>query len=178
MIYLIKRGPKPEYHKAPYHRIIVCDLEYIMKSEADWTGNKCLAWTKDNDPYTGWLIIKWKGLNIDYGHIVRVCVLPDGKTKTGIFHDRNKEPWKLLKKATWFSCNKLPDWLINSGVTYPKDDFTQEAILRLYQWNCQDSNNYLDIMDKRVTNAINNWPKSEYLKSLIKSHQEYKEVTP
>ena len=43
-LYLIKRGPRPEHHKAPYHPVILCDRKRIAKWEAGWTGDRAWVW--------------------------------------------------------------------------------------------------------------------------------------
>lgn len=122
-LYLVKRGPRPSYHNAPYHPVIICTRRPIAEWEAGWTGDKSWVWLKEADTSSGWLLVKWNGLNIDYGHIVRGCSLPDG-TETGVFHDRKKEPWNLMAEATWWSDHNMPQWVADKGTKYPTDNFT------------------------------------------------------
>ena len=41
-VYLIKRGPRPEHHRAPFHPVIVCGKRRVAKWQAGWTGDA--AW--------------------------------------------------------------------------------------------------------------------------------------
>ena len=129
-LYLVKRGPRPSYHKAPYHPIIICTRRPIAEWESDWTGRGSWVWLKEADKSSGWLLVKWEGLNVDYGHIVRACMLPDGKTKAGIFHDRKEEPWSLMDGACWWSDHNMPEWIADKGVKYPNDEFTVRSVIR------------------------------------------------
>jgi hypothetical protein len=127
-IWLIKRGPRPEHHNAPFHPVIVCGKKRIAKWEAGATDSKAWVWQWDCDG-SGFLLCRWNGFDVDYGHIVReVGPLPDG-THTGFFHDRDKEPWTLLSGAVWWDDKKLPPCLEKVGLIYPTDDFTQQRIL-------------------------------------------------
>lgn len=129
MIYLIKRGPKPEYHRAPFHPVIVCDNKRIAKWEAGWTGDRAWVWENHNPPHGGLLIVKWEGLDVDYGHMVRACTLPDGR-HTAFYHEHDHtEVWELYRGAVWWSHRVIPAWLAERGVVYPPDGFTQQRIL-------------------------------------------------
>jgi len=164
-LYLIKKGPQPEYHKAPYHPVIICDYKPLAKWEAGWTGDEYWVWEKDNDPHTGWLLVRWRGLDIDYGHLVRSHTLIDG-TKIAIVHDRDKEPWTLINGAVWFSTRHLPFWLTDKGAIYPPDDFTQDRILDTYRFLNANKKNYVELMEKRFEEAIYFWPKTNFIKNL------------
>ena len=131
-LYLIRRQPRPDYHKAPYHRVIVCALKRIARWEVGWTGDRSWLWTKQNEPFTGWLLERWEGLDIDYGHIVRGGKLPDG-TDMAFHHPHgsNSGTWDLLRGAVWYSDKPIPTWLVERGVVYPPDDFTQGQLLDL-----------------------------------------------
>lgn len=149
-LYLIKRGPKPDYQKAPFHPVIICDLKRIAKWEAGWTGDRAWLWTHEaHHDSSGWLLERWEGLDIDYGHIVRGGDLPDG-TPLAFAHRRrdlgyehfedgahkwrgysedSQEPWTLLPGAIWWSESRMPEWIEASGVLYPPDHFSQQDIL-------------------------------------------------
>ncbi len=132
-LYLIKRGPKPEYHRAPFHPVILCDRKRIAMWEASWSGSQAWVWARDglrNDGQ-GWLLQRWNGLDIDYGHVVRDFVLPDGNHAA--FY-RDYEPFPqgiqdLFAGAVWWSDKRMPAWLQERGVIYPPDAFTQQWIL-------------------------------------------------
>lgn len=128
-LYLIKRGPRPSYHKAPFHPVVLCCKKRLAKIEAGCTGDRAWVWDRDSHLMNGlgFLLVRWEGLDIDYGHIVRHFVLPDG-TKTG-FHHSESEPFQLLNGAVWWDSKPIPDCLSKRGVIYPPDDHTQQTIL-------------------------------------------------
>jgi hypothetical protein len=127
-IYLVKRGPRPSYAKASWHPVIVASRKHTAEWEAGWTGDGAWVWEHNKrEGGSGWLLCRWAGLDINYGHIVRGCVLPDG-TKAGIEHDRTKEPWRLLAGAVWWSDEPIPAWLREAGVVVAADEFTKERI--------------------------------------------------
>jgi hypothetical protein len=109
--------------------VIVCDRRNVAEDRAGWTGDGATVWAHDrSSAASGWLIHMWRGLQIDYGYLVRGCLLPDG-TQTGFFHDRAAEPWTLLDGATWWSDRRMPAWLIEAGVVYPSDHRTQQRVM-------------------------------------------------
>ena len=125
VLYFIKRQPRPDYHKAPYHRFIICTLAHTAKWEAgDSTARSCV-WTRNamNDG-CGWLWRRWNGFDIDYGHIVKSVTLPNGKRVAFIHPHLHAEPWSLLVNAIWWSLHDLPTWLDERGVRLPTDEFT------------------------------------------------------
>lgn len=151
-IYLIKRGPRPDHHRAPYHPVVICDRKDMAKWEVGWTGDRAWLWSHC-EPGTlggGWLLERWEGLDLDYGGLVKGGTLPDG-THMGFFHkqrDRGyaprtgddkpvwlgydetlQEPWTLLPGAVWWSAMPMSKALQEAGVVYPSDSFTQQRIL-------------------------------------------------
>ena len=133
LLYLIKRGPKPEWHKAPFHPVILCDLKKVATWEIGWVGDKTWAWSHEGKarPCGGWLLEFWNGFLVNYGHIVRTFELPDG-AKCGFwrdYHDAENGLKSLFAGAVWYSWNKIPGWIAEKGGIYPPDDFTQEHIL-------------------------------------------------
>lgn len=133
-LYLIKRGPKPEYHRAPFHPVIVCTARHTASWEVGWSGDGGWLWSHDaSEEGVGWLLERWNGLNIDYGHVVRGFTLPDG-TKAAFDHDRAGTPGSaraLLHGAVWWSQDhRVPEWLSNGyGVRLPDDDHSLQMIL-------------------------------------------------
>jgi hypothetical protein len=125
--YLVKRGPRSPLHKAPWHPIIVCGKVKVAKWEAADTNEKAWVWSGDGEG--GWLLERWNGLDICYGGLVKTINLPDG-SKAGFFHDRDKEPWTLLKGAIWWDDKPLPKMLAELGVIETPDDFSKETIRR------------------------------------------------
>lgn len=134
-LYLVKRGPRPSHHRAPYHPVIVCDRRSIALWEAGDTGDQAWVWRGWNNPHMGWLLSRWNGLDIDYGHIVHSVPLPDG-TPTSFYHATStgqfpymKEFFALFDGAVWWSDREMPAWLQERGVVYPPDRFTRQRIL-------------------------------------------------
>lgn len=126
-LYLIKRGPKWEFHNAPFHPIIICTRKHTAKWEVGDSNKKSTLWCKDVDPHSGWTLSRYKGFDIDYGGLVKRVELFDG-TYTEGYHDKDKEPWTLLKDAVWWSDQEIPKWLREIGVDYPEDDFSRRVI--------------------------------------------------
>jgi hypothetical protein len=129
VLYLIKRGPRPDHHKAPYHPVIICDRKAEARDEAGCTCRKATIWVSNpREGLSGWLLVRWQGLDLDLGPVVHACELPDG-TRSGFAHNRKAEPWTLLSGAVWWSPAQMPGWLAELGVVYPPDRFTQQGIL-------------------------------------------------
>ena len=141
MLYFIKRGPRPSYHNAPFHPAILCDRKRVAQQETCYSGNQDSVWVHAaHEDRSGWLLTRWRGLVIEYGHLVRGFTLPDG-TLAGFFHlHRSRtadgsqptglnEPWSLLPGAIWWSSRKMPAWIEAAGVIYPPDCFSQQRIL-------------------------------------------------
>lgn len=154
-LYLIKRGPRPDFHKAPYHPVIICACKDVAKWEVGATSAGAWLWEKESDPSSGWLLGRWNGLDLDYGHIVHGFKLPDG-TPAAFQHDRKAEPWTLLAGAVWWSDKPIPGWLMEKGVVYPPDEFTQKRILQVIEWSNEAKRPYGPWPD--VT-APHFWPK-------------------
>jgi len=174
-VYLILRSDKPKHHNAPYHSVILCSRKHIAKWEAGDSSDKATVFTKNNDPHEGFLMERYKGFDIDYGHIVKLIDLFDDEMKSGFHHPHTTNTWELLKGATWWSYDKLPQWLIDRGVTYPEDNFTKRRILDDSGWNeTADSPllqleqkgyefpSWLEIIDhkKQYKKALDVWEKS------------------
>ena len=129
MLYLIKRGPKPPWHRAPFHPVIICDRKRIAKVQAGNSADFAWVWTKANEAYTGWFIERWNGLDIDYYPVAVSFTLPDG-LHAGVFHDRNAdEPWVILDGAVWWSEKRIPPWLEAKGVRYIPDRHSRQRML-------------------------------------------------
>lgn len=136
--YLIKRGPRSEFHRAPFHPVIICNRSGMAKWEAKDTSEKAMIWVKDQADSGGFLLARWNGLDIDYGGLIHdVGPMPDGM-KVGFYHDRDAEPWTLLRGAIWWSSRKMPKWFMEQGVEYPPDDFSQQRILDNEHWLRKD----------------------------------------
>jgi len=131
-MYLIKRGPKHEWHKAPYHPVIICNKKAIAEFEAGDTGDHSWVWERQSVRMdgSGFLLVRWNGFDIDYGNVVHdIGDMPDG-TKCDFVHPHTgKEPWNLLNGAIWWDDKKIPEDLASAEVIYPPDDFSQSQIM-------------------------------------------------
>jgi hypothetical protein len=134
-LYLIKRGPKPDYHAAPFHPVLICDRKFMAEWEASWTGAAAWVWVAyaPGPNVGGWLLVRWNGFPVDYGHVVRSLTLPDGN-KAAFWRDYETRDGEgmvgpLLPGAVWWSEKRMPEWLRERGVVYPPDRFTQQHIL-------------------------------------------------
>jgi hypothetical protein len=123
--YLIKRGPRPDYHKAPFHPVLICAKRAVAKWQAGCSGDK--AWVWEGNGEHGWLLARWNGFDVDYGHVVHSITMPDG-VRAGFYHERDKEPWTLLNGAIWWDAKSIPKILQELGVITAPDEFTQKRI--------------------------------------------------
>lgn len=129
-VYLIKRGPRPDYHKAPFHPVIVCGKRPVAKWQAGNTGDAAWVWSHER-AYRGggWLLERWNGFDVDYGHVVHSMTMPDGTESAFVHEHTGREPWPLLAGAVWWDNKPIPKWLAEAGVVYATDDFTQSVIV-------------------------------------------------
>lgn len=129
-LYLIKRGPRPDYHKAPFHPVILCRTKTAAEWEAGCTCKRATVWSHHPaDKWTGWLLLRWQGLVIDYGPgVMHGCSPADG-VNGGFYHDCTAEPWTLLCGAVWWDDKQMPERVAEAGAVYPPDEFTQQRIL-------------------------------------------------
>jgi hypothetical protein len=132
-LYLIRRQERPEYHKAPYHRVIICTQKRLAQWEIGTTDDHAWAWERLSSGTSGggWLLVVWNGFPVDYGHVVHGMTMPDGAHAA---FWRDYEDWPegvrdLLPGAVWWSHRKMPAWLAERGVIYPPDQFTRQDIL-------------------------------------------------
>lgn len=129
-VYLVRRAPMPEWCHAPYHPVIICGKRRVAKWEAGWTGDAAWVWSHERGTGAGgWLLERWNGLDIDYGHVVRGGTLPDGTEMAFSHQHHGRDPWPLIAGAVWWDDKKMPRWLEEAGVVYPTDHFTQQSIV-------------------------------------------------
>lgn len=130
MIWLVRRGPREAHHLAPFHPVIVCAKSRIARSEAGWTGDAAWVWSHERPSRIGgWLLERWNGFNVDYGHVVRPCRMPDGTDGAFVHEHTRREPWSILAGAVWWDDRRMPKWLAEGGAIYPPDRFTQQRVL-------------------------------------------------
>lgn len=130
-LYFIDRGrDRPDWHKAPYHRYLICTNVSAAYWEAGWTGNGASLWmrhTTQNDG-SGWLLLRWKGLDIDYGGLVKGGDLFDGGCMGFVHPHRPAPPWSVLAQAVWWSTRTIPPWLRDMGIAPPSDPHSLDSI--------------------------------------------------
>lgn len=127
-LYLIVRGPKPEYHNAPYHQVILCSRKHTAKWESQLTSEgHTLFVNMDPDSSGNWLLVKYKGYDIDYGTVTHYFKLFDGKESREVSDKQTLD--SLLKEAVWWSYDQMPVWVKELGIKYPEDDFTKKRIV-------------------------------------------------
>lgn len=131
VLYFIDRArEKPEHHVAPYHRYLICTDRKRAFWEAGDTHDGAWIWQRDtiaNDG-CGWLLLRWKGLDIDHGTVVRGGELPDGAIMGFTHPHRDLPPWNVLDKTVWWSEKDIPLWLRARGVDRPADEFSLKLI--------------------------------------------------
>lgn len=127
-IYLVKRGPRPAHHRAPFVPVIVTPRRDAARWEAGYSGEGAWIW-EIVDAASGWLLVRWNGLDIDYGHVVRRVTLPDGDQRAFDHRHEHPETFALAEGAVWWSPRPMPGWVAEMGVVYPNDRFTQQTIL-------------------------------------------------
>jgi len=133
LLYLIKRGPKPSYHRAPFHPVILATQKRVAEREANSSDRGAWLWSKEEwgKNGAGWLLERWNGFPIDYGGVVHGFTLPDG-THAGFWRDYYSWPdgiQDLLPGAVWWTNQPMPTWLQERGVIYPPDRFSRQDIL-------------------------------------------------
>ncbi len=60
-LYLIKRELRPDYHKAPYHPVILCAQRDVADWEAGCTCRHASMWFQWAGQSAGWLLMRWIG---------------------------------------------------------------------------------------------------------------------
>lgn len=133
-VWLVKHGPGygAHFHESlvpgSVHPVVVCSQRHTAYWEAGATGRGATVWVHDASTGGGWLIERWNGFDLDYGHVVHGFDLPDG-TRSGFVHRHTeREPWSLLDGAVWWSPHRMPDWLREDGVVYPQDSHSRKKI--------------------------------------------------
>lgn len=125
-LYLIIRGEKPSYQRAPYHPVIVCTRKHTAKWEAGETGDGSTVF-QEMAPNGEWLLVKYKGFNMDYSKSCTFIDLFDGKNSREI--GRREEIMRLIKEAVWWSYDRVPDYAKDWGIRFPEDTFTKKIII-------------------------------------------------
>lgn len=131
-LYLIKRGPRPSHHAAPFHPVILCSHKLTAKWEAGATDDAAWVWEKGgwDDNGRGWLLVRWNGFDVDYGNLVRSIKMPDGSCAAfWRDYDSDLSVKSLFPGAVWWSEREMPRWISQRGVVYPTDLHTQHSIL-------------------------------------------------
>lgn len=134
-LYLLKRGPRPAHHNAPFHQVIICSQKWIARWEAHDSNEPAWIWENEDvkEPRGGWLLVRWMGFDIDYGGLVKGITLPDG-TQAAFWrdyeHPTTPNVINILSGAVWWTAKKpIPAYLVQKGVVYPSDEFTRQRII-------------------------------------------------
>lgn len=154
---IVIRGEKPEFHKAPFHPVIIVSRKHVMEWESEGTENGATVLINLGCADTGysWLVHRYKGYVLDGNGYFDLF---DGANTKDIstFEYVSKE---LLPKAVWWSYDRMPEWLLEYGVKHVEDDFSKEMIL-------QDSGLCLLPYSKaeKIQAKLNEYEEPEWLK--------------
>lgn len=123
--FLIDKSQSPEARIRPdgeHFPRLVCDSEKVAKLQAGDTQECATVWQfgVNVDQGKKLLLIRWRGLDIDYQLYVKPSKLPDG-TMSG-FDERVEA---LLRGSIWWSTRPLPRWLQKLGVRLSPDTLTE-----------------------------------------------------
>ena len=124
-IFLIDRGEQVGQVPEPFkRRVLVSDSSRVARRLAGDTADGRSVWQNlgRHNKDRGLLLIRWKGLDLDYGTALRPSLLPDG-TPAGFHHRDNRATWGLFSGAVWWSSGLMPQWLARLGVYCP--EFTE-----------------------------------------------------
>lgn len=124
--YLIVRGQQPESHAAPYSEVILCTRKHTADWESLGTKNGCTVFVNLAPPYGTWMCVKYKGYDLDTRPVAHYLDLFDGKNT----RDLEKDIENYLKQALWWSYDEMPEWIKESGVSLPSDNWTKKQILQ------------------------------------------------
>lgn len=131
-LWLIERKPKPDWHNAPYHQVILCTARHTAEWEGGGSPDGATVWNqcdlrKDSKYLHTWFLVRWKGLDC---HTFRGAAvyfdLPDGSNT----REHSERAHSLVVGAVWWSDKPLPQFLRDLGVIEAPDDFTRELIAR------------------------------------------------
>jgi hypothetical protein len=129
MIYLTKEGPEPLYHRAEGYPAVLCDNKRVAWDVHGNTGEGATVWCQtDLRLGSGWLLLRYRGLVIDYWPVMSAPRLFDG-ARSGFVHDHDQEPWTLLRGALWWSIRQMPPAFAKAGVLYAAKWRLQQCIL-------------------------------------------------
>lgn len=125
-LFLIIRGKQSEFHKAPFHQIILCTRKHVAKWEAGDVvkGATVIYNAMGNHEGANWFLAQYKGYGCDCN---QYFTLFDGVDSRELTSTENIH--KLLKNATWWSYDEMPSWIERLGVKPPTDDFSKKQIL-------------------------------------------------
>ncbi len=130
-LYLVIRGPKSEFHKAPYHPIIVCSRQHTARWESkNTTDGHTVYWNAyPHKGHGNWFLGRYKGYEMS-GNLGPSFVFFDGCVNSDLCNHQKVN--ELLNGAVWWSYDRMPDFVKEMGVVHVEDDFTKEWIWRDY----------------------------------------------
>lgn len=119
-IFLIDRGKQSlEYQTSTaFRQVVLADSSRVARRLAGDTAAGASAWQNfgTHNKGNGLLLVRWRGMDVDYGTNFRPSVLPDGTT-AGFHHRDNRATWGLIHGAAWWSNDpgSCPKWLRKLG---------------------------------------------------------------
>ena len=130
-LYLVVRGPRSEFHKAPYHPIIVCSRQHTARWEGKNTvDGHTIYWNAyPHEGHGNWFLGRYRGYDIN-GNLGPNFVFFDGKTNAELCDYATVNA--MLNGAVWWSYDRMPEFVKKMGVVYAEDDHSKEAIWRDY----------------------------------------------
>jgi hypothetical protein len=158
VLYFIDRGDRPEYHRVEYHRYIICTRRDVAYWEAKDSGCRAKIWQRGVvDDGSGWLLLRWNGLDIDYGVMVQGLELPDG-SRAGFVHPSTEQPpWSVLNVTVWWSDKTMPPWLERRGVNPPADSFSRGLIRKKIDFPYGPKLTRIVAEDSGIAGVIADW---------------------
>jgi hypothetical protein len=131
-LFLIDRGqPGPDFTPGPtWRRVVIADSSRTARRLAGDTADGCTVWQNfgRHNQQKGLLLVRWMGLDVDYGTSFHPSVLPGGMP-TGFHHRDNRHTWGLFQGATWWSSHRMPKWLERAGVLLPTEQGPASALV-------------------------------------------------
>jgi len=130
--YIVKRD-ETHWRTATRPSVMLCTRRDVARWIAGATDEKSWIWESGGDDHAGLLLVRWQGLDIDYGHVVRLMELPDGDQRAFDHEAKRPETWALFQQATWWSPRRMPAWVEKRGAKYPTEQKQFRAILLDYE---------------------------------------------
>ena len=132
--YMIKRDGE-HWRSKGYPLVTLCTREDVAKQMAGATDERSWMWHSEGQDHGGLLLVRWQGLDIDYGHVVRRMPLPNGDERAFDHPNRHPETWELFNGAVWWSPRRMPAWVEKRGATYPAEGYLRHLVEDYGGWD-------------------------------------------